>query len=386
MPLPVLFTRQMLGRLFGDKEPRDVRAMEKAFKTVVDNDNAIATSQIEGDSQTANLTQQQKSDYIDFDLSAPVLEQNGRVHWNNSDNTLNIGHGNGVVQQVGQEVYAYGYNDTGATLENGTLVAYGGVTSEGRVKFVKFNADGSMDVHKVLGVTTETILAGQTGLATSYGLVRDLDTIQADYFEFWTAGQELYADASVPGRIAGYKPLTPNQIVNVGYVTIADAVNGVIFVDFIKQKDKYYGEFSTTTQSPSAANSPTTLYFTNTEISHGVVLEGLPQTQIKVENSGLYLLSFNVQVKSTNASVKDLHFWFAKNGTNIANSSAYVSIKDNGTYVDYTNSNFFRLAANDYIQIKYATTDTNITLAATSATSYSPSAPACLLRVTQVQQ
>ena len=60
-----------------------MRAMEKAFKTVVDNDNAIATSQIEGDSQTANLTQQQKSDYIDFDLSAPVLEQNGRVHWNN---------------------------------------------------------------------------------------------------------------------------------------------------------------------------------------------------------------------------------------------------------------------------------------------------------------
>ena len=312
MPLPVLFTRQMLGRLFGDKEPRDVRAMEKAFKTVVDNDNAIATSQIEGDSQTANLTQQQKSDYIDFDLSAPVLEQNGRVHWNNIDNTLNIGHGNGVVQQVGQEVYAYGYNDTGATLENGTLVAYGGVTSEGRIKFVKFNADGSMDVHKVLGVTTEPILAGQTGLATSYGLVRDLDTIQADYFEFWTAGQELYADAAVPGRIAGYKPLTPNQIVNVGYVTIADAVNGVIFVDFIKQKDKYYGEFSTTTQSPSTANSPTTLYFTNTEISHGVVLEGLPQTQIKVENSGLYLLSFNVQIKSNSASAKDLHFWFAK--------------------------------------------------------------------------
>lgn len=380
------FSREMLRRLFGDKEPRDLRAMETAFKTVSDNDNAISTA-LDGDNTTANSTQQQKSDYIDFDLNAPVLEQPGRLHWNSVDQTLNIGHNNGVVQQVGQEQYVYGYNDTGSTLANGTVVAFGGVTSEGRVKFVKFVADGSVDVHQVFGVTTEEILNGQTGLATQFGLVRGLDTVQgAPFYEFWAVGDELYADAANPGRISKVKPLTPNQIVNIGYVTTRDATKGEIFVDLIKQKDKYYGEFSATTQTPSAADTAQTMFFSTTQISHGVVIEGLPPTRVKVENAGLYKFNFNVQIKSTNASSKTLHFWFAKNGTNIVDSSAYVSITANNTYVDYTNSNFFRLQANEYIQVKYATDDTNVSLTATPATSYSPSAPACLLQVTQVQQ
>ena len=58
--LPIMFTRQMLSRLFGDKEPRDIRAMKTAIKTVADNDSAISTA-IDGDNTTANSTQQQKS-------------------------------------------------------------------------------------------------------------------------------------------------------------------------------------------------------------------------------------------------------------------------------------------------------------------------------------
>jgi len=42
------------------------------------------------------------TDYIDLNRLAPFLNADGRLGWNALDNTMNIGHADGVVQQVGQ--------------------------------------------------------------------------------------------------------------------------------------------------------------------------------------------------------------------------------------------------------------------------------------------
>ena len=47
---------------------------------------------------------------------------------------------------------------------------------------------------------------------------------------------------------------------------------------------------------------------------------------------------------------------------------------------------FLSMAANDYIELMWASDSTNVTLDALPATAFSPAAPASILAVTQIQQ
>jgi hypothetical protein len=78
--------------------------------------------------------------------------------------------------------------------------------------------------------------------------------------------------------------------------------------------------------------------------------------------------------------------WFRKNGVDITNSARLVSIAINSGYVPISLSEFFSLAASDYIEICYAADDTAVTIDTVAATAFAPAAPAVVLAVTQVQQ
>ena len=385
MPLlPILFTRQMLSRLFGDKEPRDIRAMETAFRTVADNDSAISTA-IDGDNTTANSTQQQKSDYIDFDLNAPVLEQPGRLHYNQTDDTLNIGHKDGVVQQVGQEQYAHVINNTGSEVANGTAVGTNGVSSEGKKQIKKYIADSTLDANTFLGLATHDLSNGEEGMITTFGLVRGINTTGSPYGQSWAAGDNVYVDPDTAGNLTNVKPTAPNLVIDVGPVLIADATNGEIFVKTLIALDKLYGEFVRTTNA--TALSPNTAYAigpTAASNAHGIFLTNT--TRLVVEESGLFEISVNAQVKSNSASGKTIQLWFRKNGADLANTTTYFTLDANNSYGSVYKSDFFSLAANDYLEVMYAVDDVNIILAATAATAYSPASSSALITVTQVQQ
>mgnify|MGYP000028738172 CR=1 FL=1 len=68
-------------------------------------------------------------EYIDFDKTATVTDQEARLHWNNIDKTLDLGMDYGVTQQIGEETYARVGNTTGVTIPNGTVVGFAGATS-----------------------------------------------------------------------------------------------------------------------------------------------------------------------------------------------------------------------------------------------------------------
>jgi hypothetical protein len=117
--------------------------------------------------------------YIDFNTSyiatQPVA---GRLSWNNSDGTLDLGmKGGNVTQQIGQEIFYEVRNETGTPLENGTSVYANGVTAgSGRITAAPFVADGSVREVRYLGLATEDISNGVNGFVTHFGYVRDLDT------------------------------------------------------------------------------------------------------------------------------------------------------------------------------------------------------------------
>lgn len=288
-----------------------------------------------------------------------------------------------AIDDASLETHVRVQNSTGATIFKGAVVGFAGVGSNNYLSVAKYLADGNTSSLYMLGVMAETLPdSGSIGLVTVWGHVGGIDT---SAFSF---GDILYASPTVAGAFTNVKPTAPNNVIPVAAVLKVGVTDGEIFVRPTIEQQKYYGEFSRTTNlSAAVINTAYAIELTNTEIAGGVVLQGLPLDQIKVPQSGLYQFNVRYQLTSTNSSAKTAWFWFRKNGTtDYANSATLVSVTGNNDYAAVTQSEFFSLAANDYIQLMWAVSDTALSLAAAAATGYAPAAAAVLLTVTQIQQ
>lgn len=180
-------------------------------------------------------------DYIDFDTTSAVTQPTtGRLSWNNTDGTLDLGlKGGNVTLQVGQENVIRVVNKTGADLLESDFrvvrvrsVSEGGAQGQ-RLAVKLAQADSDADSATTLGVVTENINNNQEGFITIFGEVKQIDTTGAKSYgglETWVDGDMLYLSPFYPGYLTNVKPTAPNHLVIVGYVEYAHANNGKIFV------------------------------------------------------------------------------------------------------------------------------------------------------------
>jgi hypothetical protein len=161
-------------------------------------------------------------DRVGFSMTPTTPAGAGEVVWNDTDKTLDIGLGEGVVLQAGQEVQVRGLNNSGSTLLNGRAVYISGATGN-RLVFSQITA-AEVTADKTIAVLTQDILNNQSGQATAIGLVRDLDT------SAFAEGSELWLSATVPGGLTNVKPPAPNNATRIGYVVRSHATTGSIFV------------------------------------------------------------------------------------------------------------------------------------------------------------
>jgi hypothetical protein len=319
-------------------------------------------------------------DFVDFNTNAGFAPQLGRLGWNGTDQTLDVGMDYGVVQQIGQEQYARVGNTTGVTIPNGTVVGFAGATANA-ILVEPYLADGAQPTLYILGVMTHDLPdSGEKGYCTTFGFVRGVDT------SAFTQGDLLYASPTVAGALTKVKPTAPNNIIVLAACVISDATDGVVFVRPTITPMQYYGEFSKTTdQSPAAINTEGLLTFDVTEITNGVII-GTPTSRIVVPASGFYQFSATVQISSGNSSTKNMWVWFKKNGTAIPDSARIVTSDINDGYTTLALVESVSLNANDYVEMAFAADSTNIKLDSVAATVFAPVAPAIVLQVTQVQQ
>jgi hypothetical protein len=106
--------------------------------------------------------------------------------------------------------------------------------------------------------------------------------------------------------------------------------------------------------------------------------------RIVFEEAGEYLLSFTAEITSSSASNVKFYFWPAKNGTNIANMTVVKTIHNNGGTMLASRAFLLELAANDYIEMKWAVDSTSGSLGVTAATSFSPASPSSTLAITRI--
>lgn len=326
------------------------------------------------------------TDYIDFNGTPPHSDAARRVVWNDADDTLNIHHSGNVVQQVGLEYYVRFANDTGAAIPKGTVVGLdyvGGVTTDNVVPFI---ADGSVPMLNIVGVTTQEVLNTESGRATVFGVVTDIDTTGTPYGETWAQGDVLYASTTFAGGFTKVKPTAPNWCVPLALVLFSDANFGQLFVRPTIDQPLYFGAFTKTADAtPAAINTAYAITFDTTEVANGVSI-GATTSQIIAEFSGLYNFSVSFQLTSGSASAKNVWLWFRKNGVDVSNSAMIVSLDSGSSVVSPSRDLFFSLAAGDYIELMWAADSTNVTLDARAATAFAPSAPSVTLIVSQEQQ
>ena len=384
-------TRDQLAVFLKDHE--QIIQFEKLFSTVDEGNSDNTIVDVEIIAQLAQTTANEavntnhiKTDYIDFNPSAPHADKDARVVWNAFDDTLNLHHSSGVVQQVGQEAYIYGRNNTGSTITNGSTIGFAGVNGENRIEFLDYIADGTYRSEYFLGVATQNILDGEVGFVTTFGNVRGIDTTGTSVGESWALGDELYASPTTAGAFTKVKPTAPNISIPVAIVVVVSATEGEIFVNPVIEQQKYYGQFARTTdQVAGSINTAVAVVFDTTEVANGITL-GTPASRLVAANSGLYSFAVNFQVLSNSASSKNGWFWFRKNGVDIADSSNRLTLSANSEYSILHKTDFISLDASDYVEIMFAVDDTNLWLDASAATAFAPSAPAVLVAVTQVQQ
>lgn len=345
--------------------------------------NALAVTP-QPDLGTMAFVQQDNVRFLRFSRnpSPPVVSDVGVMAWNTTDQTLNLGMEYGVTQQIGQETYARVGNTTGSTIPNGSVVGFAGATTDALL-VAPYLADGATPTLYILGVMTHDLPdSGDKGYCCTWGFVRDIDT------SAFSAGDILYASPTVAGAFTNVKPTAPDNVIPLAACVVSDATAGVIFVRPTIEQERYYGEFyNTTGVTPGAANTAYAMEWDGTAIADGITVAGTPATQITVSESGLYQFNARVQFSSNNSNTKSAWVWWRLNGTtDYPNSAVVGSLSDNNGYLVARNSDFFSLAANDYIELMWAVDDTGLAPTNVAATAFAPAAPCALVEVTQIQQ
>lgn len=171
-------------------------------------------------------------DALDFN-QAPVSPSGvtGRLRWNSTEGTLDLGQPNDVTQQIGQETFFYIKNQTGATLTNGKPIMFAGaVGASGRLKGQYAIANGTIPAQYIMGIATQDIADGADGYVTNFGKVRGIDTSGTPYGEVWADGDVIYVSPTTPGGLTKTAPNAPNLQILVAAVVNAHDVQGTLFV------------------------------------------------------------------------------------------------------------------------------------------------------------
>jgi hypothetical protein len=170
-----------------------------------------------------------------------------------------------------------------------------------------------------------------------------------------------------------------------------DQLNNVLRLYF-NQLDKIIGQLNASTLITSikvpyiavqdsvshtvTANTANAMTFNTVDYFNSCSL--VSTSQLTVTYAGIYNLQFSTQFQNTDTQLHDVSVWLRKNGTDIVGSTGLISIPNKHGGVDgHTISgwNFFvSLAANDYIQIYWSTTNAAVTIQA-YAVGTSPTRP-----------
>lgn len=147
--------------------------------------------------------------YIQFNNGAAVALAAGRMWYDGSTGSFNLGMGGGnITQQVGEEIFIYG--KASATITEGQLIVKTGTVGASGVITFGPSPTGLTTNDGIIGVATENIASGSFGRVTAFGVVHGINTTGSSVGETWADNDTLYYNPSYAGGMTNVKPTAPN--------------------------------------------------------------------------------------------------------------------------------------------------------------------------------
>lgn len=146
-----------------------------------------------------------------------------------------------------------------------------------------------------------------------------------------------------------------------------------------------YGSWFSSADQTASVNTETIMTVNNTDFSEGISVAN--NSKFTVAETGTYNLQFSAQFHHRTGggggSGSSAYVWLKKNGSTVANSSTSLNI-GSGNYAVAAWNFFVKLKYNEYVQLAWSTTTTNIALEANGATSPSPAIPSLIVTMNQI--
>jgi hypothetical protein len=150
----------------------------------------------------------------------------------------------------------------------------------------------------------------------------------------------------------------------------------------------YWGSFwDTTTQTAASANTPYLITLNNADSNNNGV-SVVSGSRITFTNAGTYSLTFSVQFTNHSNALGNTQIWLRKNGSDLPDTNSHFDVPDKqgSSYSSQVLTvNFaFSVAASDYIELVWQTTNTNVYLETLVAGGSYPRTPSVIFTATQV--
>ena len=171
------------------------------------------------------------------------------------------------------------------------------------------------------------------------------------------------------------KNFSVGDIINLAHSTVSENL----------PKGSFYDSVTQTLTGGANVAVPVILRSTDNDTTNGVsvVTDGTNLTRITFANAGVYNIFFSAQLTNSGGTSQTVDFWLRKNGStaaaNIPSTNGKVLLQGNANYLMAAWNYFVKVEANDYIQLMWTATSTNITMVYDPATSIHPATPSVIL-------
>ena len=155
------------------------------------------------------------------------------------------------------------------------------------------------------------------------------------------------------------------------------------FVQIILE-DGHASFYRTTDVTAAAADTAYAITYDAPTGNVGIDRDATDNSKIVFDQAGEYLVMFSAQIASSSSSTVKFYFWPRLNGTDATNNTIIYSLHQNDATVVVSRSAKFDVSAGDYLQVMWAVDSTSGLLDASTATAFSPAAPATTLHITRM--
>ena len=139
--------------------------------------------------------------------------------------------------------------------------------------------------------------------------------------------------------------------------------------------------FNTADQTLAAVDTGYPITFNQTYLNNFVALQTASTSKIEVAVAGVYNFQLSAQLKSTNASAKDVQIWIKRGTTTIGYSGHRYTIEGSDNHMNVNWIFDIDLAVGEYIEMYWGADDTNVTMEAIPASAPYPAVASAVMAV-----